>query len=98
MPVAALSAGNLPVGDVADKDVAERVLALIRDARSPLTPNELPALEVTQRRLELFKRGSVDGRDGSSPEHLADDSRSLQKSFVLRRKRVEAGGDDALDR
>src|SRR5262245_65305138 len=49
----AVGARDLPVGDVANEQVAERVLAVLDDRGRALAADELPAAEVVQSPLEI---------------------------------------------
>src|SRR5688572_12229989 len=83
LPVALGSLGtrNLPIRDVAEQDVAERVLRLARDRRPPLTAEELLPLEGTERRFELLAVGHRCNR--ADPEDLPVHGCALQQLLLL---------------
>ena len=90
-------ARDLGVGDVADEDVPEDERGLAGHGRPALAADELLALEPEQALLDLVARAVAHGRQRPDPEDLAHDGRALEECLLLRRQRVEAGGDDALD-
>jgi hypothetical protein len=53
MPVGPLRPRDLPVGDVAHEEVAERVLDFLGDRAGALAPDELLPLEGVQEPLEV---------------------------------------------
>jgi hypothetical protein len=89
--------GQLPVGDVADQDVAEGVLALPGDRRTTLAAQQLPALQGVQAGLQGGRFGIAEGGHGPQPADLAEHGRVLHQPLVLGGEGVQAGGDDALN-
>ena len=87
-----------PVGDVEQEEVAERVLGFALDRRGPLPADELLPLERAKALVQAPARKASEVRDGSEPEHPADDGRVLQHGFFLGIECVEPGRDQALHR
>ena len=69
---------DLAVGDVADEQVEERVLALALDRRPSLATEEVLARERVQALLDRGPITTVHLRDGSRPEDLAEDCGILE--------------------
>ena len=88
---------DLAVGDVADEQVQEGVLALALDRRPPLAADELLACERVQALLDCCPIATVHLRDRARPEDLAEDGGILEQCLLLRLEAVEPGSDDALD-
>ena len=88
---------DLAVGDIADEQVQEGVLALALDRRTPLAADELLARQRMQALLDGGPIAPVHLRDRPRPEDLAEDRGILQQRLLLRLEAVEPGGDDSLD-
>ena len=96
--LAAHQARDLGIGDVAQEQVEERVLRLVRDRRAPVPADELLALErvnllFKSRRVRITERG-----DRARPEDLPDHGGVLEELFLERRQGVQPRADDSLDR
>ncbi len=89
---------DLAVGDLADEQVPEGVLALAPDRRLPVASDELPPLELVQAALEPPALVAGDGGERAEPEDLAEDGGVLQQRLLAWLERVEPGGDNALYR
>src|SRR5512133_1015003 len=76
----------------------EGVLALTGHGAAPLAAHELAPLQLVETLLELEAVAAGDGRECARPEDLADDGGVLEQLLVRRVERVEAGGDDPVDR
>lgn len=83
-----LDAGYLPVGDVSDEDVPERILGFPCDPRSAFPLHELLSLEGVEALLEHSPLGSVHRGERSKPEDLADDRRILKEKFLVDREEI----------
>ncbi len=94
MLVRALGSRDLLVRDVAYERVPECVLVLARDRAPTLAAHEFLASERVEPRLERPALAS----ERAQPEDPADHSCVLEELLLVRRQRVEAGGDDALHR
>jgi hypothetical protein len=79
---------DLPVGDVADEDVPERVLRLAFDGAAT---GPLHELLLAQDMQLLFRRA-----ERAQPEDFPDDGRVLQQRLLLGRERIESRRDDSL--
>src|SRR5581483_11481176 len=88
---------HLAVGDVADEQVAERVLELAGDRGRAVAADELLPLELVQAPLELALLAAGERGERPGPERLADDGRVLAQRLLLRLEQVEACRDHALD-
>src|SRR5437764_9193648 len=80
---------NLPVRDVTDEEMLERVLGLTLHGTPTRPLHELLLLQ----RMELL----LGRAERAEPEHLSDHGRVLQQRLLPRRERIEARGDDSLD-
>src|SRR5207249_6634 len=89
---------DLSVRDVADDNVAERILGLVGDCAALLTTNELLASERAQARLDLLATCMSGCVQRAGPEDLAQDRCILQDALLLYREQIEPCGDDALHR
>ncbi len=90
---------DLPVGDVADQHVPERVLRLAGDRRCARTLDELLALERVKSSSSACQRVTPSTAcDRAEPEHLPDDGRVLEQPLLRFGERVEPRGDDPLHR
>ena len=96
VPLGAARARDLPVRDVADEHVPERVLLFTADRRAALAPDELLPLERVQRVLCLSAFELADSAHRAEPEDLPEDRRVLQQLLLGRRQPVEPRRDDAL--
>jgi hypothetical protein len=88
--------GDLRIRNVADEYVAEGVLGLSGQRRTPLPAHELLSIECMQ---QLFSAATIQAGDRlerSGPEHLPEHRRVLQQILLCRRKTVEPCRDDAL--
>ncbi len=74
--------------------MTERVLGLAGDCRAPLAAHELVSLECVQTLLQPPPLPA----EGAQPEAPAHDRSVLEQFLLLGGERVQAGGDDALDR
>ena len=74
----------------------ERVLALALHRARAGRADELLAGKLVQRQLELALVAAADLGQGTDPEHLPEHGRVLEQALPLRRKRVQAGGDQRL--
>src|SRR5919204_1707626 len=92
----AIAAGNLSIRDVADENVQEGILRLVRNGSSPRTLHESLALERVQGALDIVTPAAV--HETAQPEHLAHDGRVLKQLLLAARKTIESRGDDSLDR
>ena len=90
----ALGARDLPVRDVPNEGMAERVLALVLDRRAPLAPDERLAFERVERRRGVLALSS----ERAAPEDLPDHGCVLEEILLGSLEAVEAGCDDALER
>src|SRR5205814_2581657 len=70
-----LRARDLGVGNVANEQMPERVLALALHRARPGGADELLAGELVQRRLYLGRVTTADLGHGAGPEHLAEHGR-----------------------
>ena len=98
MLVDAPRARDLPVGDVADERVQERVLRLAGDRGAALAADELLPLERVERLVELELHAAADRGQPGGPEDLADHGGVLDELLLGGRERVEARGDHPLHR
>lgn len=92
-----LAARDLAVGDVAHEEMAEGVLGLAFHGAPPLSPDELPVLEVVQLLLHAPALSSRDRGDGPEPEDLPEHGGGLHERLRLGSEQVEPRSDDALD-
>src|SRR5436305_6656831 len=90
---------HLPVRDVADQDVLERILVLAGDARRGIRSNEVLPYE----RRELWPRIRFDEADArtemaerAGPEDGADDGRLVRDALRVGLETVEPRADQAL--
>ena len=84
------------VCDLGDEDVLEAERALAGDRRAVLEHDEVARDECIERRGDV-ELGS-ERLDGALPEHAADHRRALQQLLLGGRQRVDARGDERLDR
>ena len=78
--------------------MAEDEGGLAGDRGAPLAAHELLALQPQKAFLHLRARPFGQRLQGAEPEDLPDDGRVLDQRLLLGCQRVEAGGDDPLDR
>ena len=98
MPGGARGAGELPVGDVADEDVAERVLVLAVDRGSPCGGDELTAGKLGERRADSVEVAVAHRRHSTRPEDLPDHGGVGEKRLHVGVEGVETGRDQRLHR
>jgi len=96
MLLRAPAAGDLPVGDIADQHVEERILRLVCDGRTPGSLHEVLALQRVQLHFRLPSVHPLRKSHGAQPEDLAHHRGSLQERLLPGRQSVEPRGDDAL--
>ncbi len=84
-------AGDLSVGDVAHEQMLERILRLARNGGPAVAADELLPFERVQNVL-------VRAADGARPEDLAEHGSVLHEGLLLRRERVDARGNESLQR
>ena len=96
MAAGPLRARDLAVGDVADEQVPERVLALAFHRAHPSRANELLTGKLVQGELKLALVAAADLGQSAHPEHLPEHGCVLEQALPLRRKRVQTGGDQSL--
>src|SRR5438552_14215635 len=84
-------ARDLPVRDVADEQVQERVLRLARNGGAAVAADELLPLESVQWLLERGRRRTTDCGERRGPVDLAEHRSDLDELLLLGRERVEAG-------
>ena len=96
MPARPLRPGDLGVGDIADEQMPERVLALSLHRAHPGRADELLPGQLVQSQLELGLVAAADLGQRAHPEHLPEHGRVLKQALPLRRERVQAGGDQRL--
>ena len=90
-------ARDLAVGDIANQEVSEGVLALACDRRAAAASHELLSLERVQQLLRLPARQAADRLDRTEPEDLSHDGCVLKQQLLLLGQGVEACRDDPLD-
>ena len=91
-----VGARDLPVRDVTDEHVQERILGLVRHRRPAGALHELLSLERMQKLLDVLARAAVD--QAAEPEDLAEHGRVLEQLLLGRGKAVDPRRDDAVDR
>ena len=96
VPARALRPGDLAVGDIADEQMPEGVLALALHRAHPGRADELLASQLVQRKFELGLIAAADLGQRAHPEHLPEHGRVLKQALPIRRERVQAGGDQRL--
>src|SRR6266545_4394784 len=89
---------DLPVGDIANEYVTERVLRLAGDRGAAPAPNELLALEAVQALLDGDSVAARHRRDRTCPEDLAVNRGGMEQLLLLNREAIESRGDDRLHR
>ena len=98
-PAMALRPGrarNGAVGNIANKHVPERVLALAGDGAAARTAHELASLERVHAILDLKAVAVADRRQSARPEDLSHDCGVLEQLLVVHIEGVEPRGDDPL--
>jgi hypothetical protein len=90
--------GEHPVGDVANQHVLERQLALARQPPLGAGDENFLLLEREERALELAAARARDRGERALEERAPGDGRVLDEPALGRLERVEAGGEDRLDR
>ena len=98
VPFGSLRPCQLGVGDLLDQAVREAQLDLARDARTARAAEELLALEPEHDLVGLGPLALAKRAERAEPDRAADHRRVLEQALLLRRERVEAGGDDPLHR
>ena len=93
VPLGPLGPRDLPVGHLAHQRMCEGELRLAGDHAPALATDELLAHELLELRVELCSCA-----EGAAPEHAPEDGCVLQKSLLALRERVEARGDDPVQR
>ena len=78
---------NAGVGDLTRERVLDRVLAVARDHRPSVAPDEIALLEEVEVRLLTGQEVN----DGRRPEHPPDDGSGLQRRLLGGRQPVDAG-------
>src|SRR6059036_3797784 len=98
MLLGARSPRDLPVRDVPDEQVAERVFAVVRHGRGTFAADELLPLQIVQARLEPGRLETRERAESTEPEALADHGGVVEQRFLLGLEQVEPRRDQALDR
>ena len=89
---------DLLVADVSHEDVPEAVLGVALHRAAATGTDELLASELMERMLHLALVAVTHLGERAGPEHLADHSGVLEQALPVRGERVEAGGDQRLER
>ena len=76
----ALDPRDLPVGDVADQRMPERILGLVGNGAAPFPPDEALALERVEPTLDVTPLGPL-ATERADPEDLADHGGVLEQVF-----------------
>jgi hypothetical protein len=92
----AVGARNLAVRDVPDEDVAEGVLVLALDRRTPFAAHELLQHERVQTLVEHRAVPARERRERARPEGFTEDRRVLKERLLVGRQEVEARRDQPL--
>jgi hypothetical protein len=80
---------DLTVRDVTNEEMAEGILGLALHGAPPLSPDELPALEVVQLLLDAPALAPSDSGDGPEPEDLSEHGGALNECLRLSSEQVE---------
>src|SRR5262249_11840038 len=86
------------VGDMTDEVLQERVLAVLRRARVRLERDDLLPHEREQQRVELRLGEARERGKRAASERLSEHGPVLQQAALVRRKVVEAGRDERMQR
>ena len=86
---------NLPVRDVSNEQVEERVLRIVADRRPSASLDETLPLKRVQGLGDNLTRAAVD--ETANREDLSVNGRLLQQALLLGSEPVEPRGDDSLD-
>ena len=84
MPARPLRPGDLAVGDIADEQMPEGVLALTLHRAQPRRADELLTGKLVQSQLELGLVAAADLGQRAHPEHLPENSRVLKQALAFR--------------
>ena len=89
-----IRSGNLPIGDVANEDVQERVLGVVRHRRRPRTLHEALSIQSMESRLRYTAIAAV--HNSAEPEDFAQNGCVLKQGFLVLSEPIEARRDDSL--
>jgi hypothetical protein len=98
MLLRALAARNLPVGDVANEHVTERVFDLAADRGAALAADQALSLQRVERVLERRRIEPGELGRAARPEHLPEHGCRKHQTFLFDGELVEACRDDGVDR